>query len=87
MNHKLVDECSSEHYSEIDQFDEESAVNRFCRFTGRMLGDIVTPDTPGDDYGAPVAPIDYDAREALEEDRFFGSGAYYLTSEIWSGED
>lgn len=87
MKHKMSDECCSEYYSEIDEMDEEAANDRFCRFTGRMLGDILTPETPGDDYGAPVAPIDYDAREALEEDRLFGSGSYRLTSELWGGED
>ena len=83
--HKFRDESSEEH-GELDQWSDEMANDRYCKFTGRLLGDLGKVETERE-FVEPSRLIDFDARDAMEEDRLFGRGKMLLTSEIWDTED
>lgn len=86
MRNQIETQDMRESFSALDEWEEEMETNRFCRYTGRILGDLETVQTDRE-FNEPVKMADFDAMEALQENRFYGSGRMLLTSDIWDREE
>lgn len=86
MFHKIESQDCRESFNELNEWEEEMNNDRYCKFTGRLFGDLGKVETERE-FVEPSRLIDFDAIDAMEEDRLFGRGKMLLTSEIWDTED